>query len=151
MGGWLAEKNADLNQDMEASQISDQKCSFIFPDNRGIELDQRKNISIGQGAWHQAAWHIATTICTPAAYATLPSAFAWLGWPAGIISLFIGAIFSWYNSYLLVAMNQGPNGERRMRYPEVAREIWGIWGWRIVTFFQQFGTLLQLTRSLISV
>ncbi|XP_021304202.1 GABA transporter 1 isoform X2 [Sorghum bicolor] len=35
----------------------------------------------GRGTWRHAAFHVATTIATPAAYAPLPFAVASLGWP----------------------------------------------------------------------
>lgn len=37
----------------------------------------------GRGSWREGAFHLATTIATPAAFAPLPSAIAALGWPAG--------------------------------------------------------------------
>ncbi|XP_044502802.1 GABA transporter 1-like isoform X2 [Mangifera indica] len=37
----------------------------------------------GKGKWTHAAFHVATTIATPAAYAPLPFALASLGWPLG--------------------------------------------------------------------
>ena len=37
----------------------------------------------GRGTWRHAAFHVATTIATPAAYAPLPFALASLGWPLG--------------------------------------------------------------------
>jgi hypothetical protein len=37
----------------------------------------------GKGTWRHAAFHVATTIATPAAYAPLPFALASLGWPLG--------------------------------------------------------------------
>jgi hypothetical protein len=37
----------------------------------------------GRGTWRHAAFHVATTIATPAAYAPLPFAVASLGWPLG--------------------------------------------------------------------
>lgn len=36
-----------------------------------------------KGTWRHAAFHVATTIATPAAYAPLPFALASLGWPLG--------------------------------------------------------------------
>lgn len=39
--------------------------------------------SDGRGSWKHAAFHVATTIATPAAYAPLPFAVASLGWPLG--------------------------------------------------------------------
>ena len=38
----------------------------------------------GRGTWKHAAFHVATTIATPAAYAPLPFALASLGWPLGL-------------------------------------------------------------------
>ena len=40
----------------------------------------------GRGTWKHAAFHVATTIATPAAYAPLPFALASLGWPLGQFS-----------------------------------------------------------------
>lgn len=37
----------------------------------------------GRGTWKHAAFHVATTIATPAAYAPLPFALSSLGWPLG--------------------------------------------------------------------
>lgn len=37
----------------------------------------------GRGSWKHAAFHVATTIATPAAYAPLPFAVSSLGWPLG--------------------------------------------------------------------
>lgn len=52
----------------------------------------------GQGTWRNAAFHVATTIATPAAYAPLPFALASLGWPLGnfnfLIFNFVGFYFS---------------------------------------------------------
>lgn len=42
----------------------------------------------GRGTWKHAAFHVATTIATPAAYAPLPFALASLGWPLGNIEIF---------------------------------------------------------------
>ena len=47
-----------------------------------------KKAAQGRGTWKHAAFHVATTIATPAAYAPLPFALASLGWPFGIHSLF---------------------------------------------------------------
>lgn len=41
----------------------------------------------GRGTWRHAAFHVATTIATPAAYAPLPFAVASLGWPLGDLQL----------------------------------------------------------------
>ena len=49
----------------------------------GMEL---KTESRG-GKWAHAAFHIATTIATPAAYSPLPFALASLGWTTGLTHL----------------------------------------------------------------
>lgn len=57
---------------------------------------------LGKGQWWHAAWHMSTTIATPAAYAPLPAAFAALTWPGGIIVLLAGIAVTQYCSYILV-------------------------------------------------
>lgn len=47
------------------------------------ESDSGEEAVSGKGTWKNAAFHVATTIATPAAYAPLPSALASLGWPLG--------------------------------------------------------------------
>jgi len=37
----------------------------------------------GRGTWPISAFHLATTIATPAAFAPLPYAMSQLGWPGG--------------------------------------------------------------------
>lgn len=49
-------------------------------DDGGGDLTMRHE---GKGTWKHAAFHVATTIATPAAYAPLPFALASLGWPLG--------------------------------------------------------------------
>lgn len=48
-----------------------------------VEEEEEKDRVSGKGTWKHAAFHIATTIATPAAYAPLPFALASLGWPLG--------------------------------------------------------------------
>lgn len=48
----------------------------------GIEAEEVAEEE-GKGTWRHAAFHVATTIATPAAYAPLPFALASLGWPLG--------------------------------------------------------------------
>ncbi|KAI5395032.1 hypothetical protein KIW84_061586 [Lathyrus oleraceus] len=46
-----------------------------------VEEEEEKDRVSGKGTWKHAAFHVATTIATPAAYAPLPFALASLGWP----------------------------------------------------------------------
>ncbi|PNX91266.1 hypothetical protein L195_g047396, partial [Trifolium pratense] len=45
------------------------------------EKDREEEGVSDKGTWKHAAFHVATTIATPAAYAPLPFALASLGWP----------------------------------------------------------------------
>lgn len=47
------------------------------------EVAEEDEFSEAKGTWAHAAFHVATTIATPAAYAPLPFAVASLGWPLG--------------------------------------------------------------------
>lgn len=49
-------------------------------------LEEEEEAKHGKGTWKHAAFHVATTIATPAAYAPLPFALASLGWPLGNFS-----------------------------------------------------------------
>ncbi|XP_077248075.1 GABA transporter 1-like isoform X2 [Tasmannia lanceolata] len=49
----------------------------VYVEERGLSLGTEK------GTWKHAAFHVATTIATPAAYGPLPFAIASLGWPLG--------------------------------------------------------------------
>lgn len=65
--------NVDGEQVAEVDRIQ-------FPIDEGGE----QNSGGGRGTWKHAAFHVATTIATPAAYAPLPFALASLGWPFGM-------------------------------------------------------------------
>jgi hypothetical protein len=56
----------------------------IAPEEHGEEA-----VKGGRGTWKHAAFHVATTIATPAAYAPLPFALASLGWPLGQFSFLL--------------------------------------------------------------
>ena len=47
------------------------------------ERQDSREVDEGKGTWKHAAFHVATTIATPAAYAPLPFALASLGWRLG--------------------------------------------------------------------
>ncbi|KAJ7539878.1 hypothetical protein O6H91_11G113100 [Diphasiastrum complanatum] len=103
-------------------------------------LPDEDPIQAGKGTLSHAAFHVATTIATPAAYAPLPFAIASLGWPAGVVALVMGTIVTWYNSILLASLWRF-DGKRRVRYRDLARAIFGEWGYRGVVLFQQISSL----------
>ncbi|KAK4847510.1 hypothetical protein QYF36_002723 [Acer negundo] len=94
----------------------------------------------GKGTWKHAAFHVATTIATPAAYAPLPFALASLGWVLGVSSLVGGTLVTWYSS-LLIASLWGWNGNNHITYKHLAHSIFGFWGYWSIAFFQQVASL----------
>ena len=70
-------------------QVTDNWCkmhSGIIPSTpaTAAEKHEEEEEEEGRGTWKHAAFHVATTIATPAAYAPLPFALASLGWPLGL-------------------------------------------------------------------
>lgn len=94
----------------------------------------------GKGTWRHAAFHVATTIATPAAYAPLPFALASLGWPLGVCSLVIGTLITWCSSLAVASLWQW-NGEKHTSYRLLAQSIFGPWGYWYVSFFQQVASV----------
>ncbi|CAN6305207.1 unnamed protein product [Urochloa humidicola] len=94
----------------------------------------------GRGTWRHAAFHVATTIATPAAYAPLPFAVASLGWPLGVCSLVIGTLVTWCSSLVVASLWQW-NGEKHTTYRLLAKSIFGPWGYWYVSLFQQVASV----------
>nr|XP_029119649.1 GABA transporter 1 [Elaeis guineensis] len=94
----------------------------------------------GRGTWRHAAFHVATTIATPAAYAPLPFALASLGWPLGVCCLVGGTLVTWYSSLLIASLWEW-NGKKHTTYRLLAKSIYGSWGYWSVTLFQQVASL----------
>ncbi|CAN6311160.1 unnamed protein product [Urochloa humidicola] len=94
----------------------------------------------GRGTWRHAAFHVATTIATPAAYAPLPFAVASLGWPLGVCSLVIGTLVTWCSSLVVASLWQW-NGEKHTSYRLLAKSIFGPWGYWYVSLFQQVASV----------
>ncbi|KAL7151529.1 hypothetical protein ABFS83_04G037000 [Erythranthe nasuta] len=93
-----------------------------------------------RGTWKHAAFHVATTIATPAAYAPLPFAVASLGWPLGVMSLVGGTIATWYSSLLIASLWRW-DGKKHTTYRHLAKSIYGSWGYWSIAFFQQVASL----------
>ncbi|KAL3717392.1 hypothetical protein ACJRO7_008904 [Eucalyptus globulus] len=94
----------------------------------------------GRGTWKHAAFHVATTIATPAAYAPLPFALASLGWPLGVSSLVSATLATWYSSLLIASLWRW-NGKKQVTYRHLAQSIFGSWGYWSIAFFQQVASL----------
>ncbi|KAK4766062.1 hypothetical protein SAY87_007704 [Trapa incisa] len=94
----------------------------------------------GRGTWKHGAFHVATTIATPAAYAPLPFAVASLGWSFGVTSLVSGTLATWYSSILIASLWKW-NGKKHITYRDLAESIFGLWGYWGIAFFQQIACL----------
>ncbi|XP_023762483.1 GABA transporter 1 [Lactuca sativa] len=94
----------------------------------------------GRGSWKHAAFHVATTIATPAAYAPLPFAVSSLGWPLGVLSLVGATLTTWYSSLLIASLWEW-DGKKHTTYRRLARSIYGNWGYWSIAFFQQVASL----------
>uniref|UniRef100_A0A7N0V5H1 Amino acid transporter transmembrane domain-containing protein n=1 Tax=Kalanchoe fedtschenkoi TaxID=63787 RepID=A0A7N0V5H1_KALFE len=94
----------------------------------------------GRGTWKHAAFHVATTIATPAAFSPLPFALASLGWPVGVTSLIAATFATWYSSFLIASL-WGWDGTKHTTYGDLARSIFGVWGYWAIAIFQQIASL----------
>ncbi|GLU07692.1 hypothetical protein SLE2022_246400 [Rubroshorea leprosula] len=94
----------------------------------------------GRGTWKHAAFHIATTIATPAAYAPLPFALASLGWYLGVSSLVGATLATWYSSLLIASLWRW-DGKKHVTYRLLAKSIFGFRGYWSIAFFQQVASL----------
>ncbi|KAJ1295605.1 hypothetical protein BS78_01G235700 [Paspalum vaginatum] len=107
----------------------------------------------GRGTWRHSAFHVATTIATPAAYAPLPFAVASLGWPLGVCTLVMGTLVTWCSSLVVASLWQW-NGEKHTSYRLLAKSIFGqwllrsfmllpdgTWGYWYVSSFQQVASV----------
>ncbi|KAH6765374.1 hypothetical protein C2S52_000200 [Perilla frutescens var. hirtella] len=103
-------------------------------------VNEQVEISEAKGSWAHAAFHVATTIATPAAYAPLPFAVASLGWALGVSSLVAATLSTWYSSLLIASLWRW-DGKKHTTYPHLAKSIYGSWGYWSIAFFQQVASL----------
>ncbi|KAJ8750200.1 hypothetical protein K2173_014115 [Erythroxylum novogranatense] len=79
-----------------------------------------------KGSWVHGGYHLTTSIVGPALM-SLPYAFKFLGWAAGICFLVIGALVTFY-SYNLLSMlleHHAQLGRRQLRFRDLANQILG--------------------------
>lgn len=79
-----------------------------------------------KGTWAHAGYHLASATAGPPLL-SLPFAMASLGWGLGIFSLLVGALISFYASYLLsrVMEHMEAKGKRSLRYRDLANHVLG--------------------------
>ncbi|QHN95151.1 GABA transporter [Arachis hypogaea] len=98
---------------------------------------QEKDVDAGalfvlksKGSWMHCGYHLTTSIVAPPLL-SLPFAFTFLGWTAGILCLVIGAAttFYSYNLISLVLEHHAQHGRRQLRFRDMASDILGPrWG-----------------------
>lgn len=78
------------------------------------------------GSWMHCGYHLTTSIVAPPLL-SLPYAFTFLGWTAGILSLVIGALVTFYSYNLIsrVLEHHAQMGKRQLRFRDMARDILG--------------------------
>ncbi|XP_078164939.1 GABA transporter 1-like isoform X2 [Carex rostrata] len=103
-------------------------------------MREEKEEEEGRGTWKHAAFHVATTIATPAAYAPLPFALASLGWPLGVCCLVGGTLTTWYSSLLIASLWKW-DGNKHSTYRLLANSIFGPWGYWFIALFQQLASI----------
>ncbi|KAJ7947931.1 GABA transporter 1-like [Quillaja saponaria] len=101
------------------------------------QAQNKKDIDAGalfvlksKGSWLHCGYHLTTSIVAPALL-SLPYAFTFLGWTAGVICLIIGAVVTFYSYNLisLVLEHHAQLGHRHLRFRDMARDILGPrWG-----------------------
>ncbi|OWM73702.1 hypothetical protein CDL15_Pgr026806 [Punica granatum] len=85
---------------------------------------------IKKGSWLHCGYHLTTSIVAPSLL-SLPYAFTFLGWTAGVICLTVGALVSFYSYNLisLVLEHHAQIGYRHLRFRDMANDILGrTWG-----------------------
>ncbi|KAK8596162.1 hypothetical protein V6N13_000810 [Hibiscus sabdariffa] len=103
-----------------------------------------------KGSWLHCGYHLTTSIVAPSLL-SLPFAFTFLGWAAGIICLVVGAsvTFYSYNLLSLVLEHQSQLGRRHLRFRDMANDILGpSWGRYFVVpiqFMVCYGTVIAFT------
>ncbi|XP_073271622.1 GABA transporter 1 [Primulina huaijiensis] len=103
-----------------------------------------------RGSWVHCGFHLTTSIVAPALL-SLPYAFASLGWTAGVLSLSIGAIVTFYSYNLLsfVLEHHAQLGRRHLTFRDMAHDIigqrWGTYFVGPIQFLVCYGAVVACT------
>ncbi|XP_072999530.1 GABA transporter 1 [Typha latifolia] len=103
-----------------------------------------------KGSWLHCGYHLTTSIVAPALL-SLPFAFAYLGWAAGVACLVIGALVTFYSYNLLslVLEHHAHLGRRQLRFRDMANDIlgpgWGRYYVGPIQFLVCFGAVVGST------
>ncbi|XP_012485053.2 GABA transporter 1 [Gossypium raimondii] len=103
-----------------------------------------------KGSWLHCGYHLTTSIVAPPLL-SLPFAFTFLGWAAGIISLVVGALVTFYSYNLLslVLEHHAQLGRRHLRFRDMANDIlgpkWGRYYVGPIQFMVCYGAVIACT------
>lgn len=83
-------------------------------------------VNISAGSWVHCGYHLTSSIVAPPLL-SLPYAFTFLGWTAGILCLLIGTLVTFYSYNLisLVLERHAELGHRHLRFRDMAHDILG--------------------------
>ncbi|XVE59503.1 hypothetical protein DITRI_Ditri05aG0051000 [Diplodiscus trichospermus] len=103
-----------------------------------------------KGSWLHCGYHLTTSIVAPPLL-SLPFAFTFLGWAAGILCLVIGALVTFYSYNLLslVLEHHAQLGRRHLRFRDMANDIlgprWGRYYVGPIQFMVCYGAVIACT------
>ncbi|KAG6761796.1 hypothetical protein POTOM_035032 [Populus tomentosa] len=134
-----------------AAHGEDGKVSQQGADHQLKELDAGALFVLkSKGSWLHCGYHLTTSIVAPPLL-SLPFAFTFLGWAAGVAFLLIGALVTFYSYNLLslVLEHHAQKGNRQLRFRDMANQIlgpkWGKYFVGPIQFMVCYGAVVACT------
>ncbi|KAJ6985978.1 GABA transporter 1 [Populus alba x Populus x berolinensis] len=134
-----------------AAHGEDGKGSQQGADHQLKELDAGALFVLkSKGSWLHCGYHLTTSIVAPPLL-SLPFAFTFLGWAAGVAFLVIGALVTFYSYNLLslVLEHHAQKGNRQLRFRDMANQIlgpkWGKYFVGPIQFMVCYGAVVACT------
>ncbi|KAL3580942.1 hypothetical protein D5086_018777 [Populus alba] len=134
-----------------AAHGEDGKVSQQGADHQLKELDAGALFVLkSKGSWLHCGYHLTTSIVAPPLL-SLPFAFTFLGWAAGVAFLVIGALVTFYSYNLLslVLEHHAQKGNRQLRFRDMANQIlgpkWGKYFVGPIQFMVCYGAVVACT------
>lgn len=135
----------------DAAHGEDGKASQQGADHQLKELDAGALFVLkSKGSWLHCGYHLTTSIVAPPLL-SLPFAFTFLGWAAGVAFLLIGALVTFYSYNLLslVLEHHAQKGNRQLRFRDMANQIlgpkWGKYFVGPIQFMVCYGAVVACT------
>ncbi|KAL9370534.1 hypothetical protein Peur_035674 [Populus x canadensis] len=134
-----------------AAHGEDGKVSQQGADHQLKDLDAGALFVLkSKGSWLHCGYHLTTSIVAPPLL-SLPFAFTFLGWAAGVAFLLIGALVTFYSYNLLslVLEHHAQKGNRQLRFRDMANQIlgpkWGKYFVGPIQFMVCYGAVVACT------